>query len=545
MIELPGSFSGRCSSPSPQRGPEASQRTSLAIFVSATASVFSAPCALTSGSWDASAANRFAAQRSGSPVSAARRAATRSPNCGCVFSPVPTAVPPTASSCSGPRHAPIAWSAWSSWATQPDISWPRVTGVASCRCVRPIFTMPAYAEALAASVARSARSAGCSSYVALPAAATCIAVGKMSLVDCPRLTWSFGCTRRCLPRPPPSSSEARLASTSFMFMLVWVPEPVCQTESGNASGCWPASTSSAACAIAAAMGASSRLSSPLTWAHARLTRASAISSAWGMRSVEMWKCSSERCVCAPHRAVAGTATSPIESVSILAASSIARSPSRTLECHHAVDQRTRQAVRDAHDPGRAVAGGSKSTLLNLIAGLESPDAGRIELAATDLAALDDDARTRLRRQAIGFVFQAFHIIPHLTALENTVLPLVLQGVGVRERVARAHRMLEAVGLGDRSQSMPRELSGGELQRVAIARALVHRPALVLADEPTGNLDPDTAQSVLALLAASARADNAATIVVTHSEAAAQTADRVLRLARGQLATAPALRAAAP
>jgi len=204
----------------------------------------------------------------------------------------------------------------------------------------------------------------------------------------------------------------------------------------------------------------------------------------------------------------------------------------------------------AVEPGAVVAivgesGTGKSTLLNLIAGLESPDAGRIELAATDLAALDDDARTRLRRQAIGFVFQAFHIIPHLTALENTVLPLVLQGVGVRERVARAHRMLEAVGLGDRSQSMPRELSGGELQRVAIARALVHRPALVLADEPTGNLDPDTAQSVLALLAASARADNAATIVVTHSAAAAQTADRVLRLARGQLATAPALRAAAP
>jgi len=204
----------------------------------------------------------------------------------------------------------------------------------------------------------------------------------------------------------------------------------------------------------------------------------------------------------------------------------------------------------AVEPGAVVAivgesGTGKSTLLNLIAGLESPDAGRIELAATDLAALDDDARTRLRRQAIGFVFQAFHIIPHLTALENTVLPLVLQGVGVRERVARAHRMLEAVGLGDRSHSMPRELSGGELQRVAIARALVHRPALVLADEPTGNLDPDTAQSVLALLAASARADNAATIVVTHSEAAAQTADRVLRLARGQLATAPALRAAAP
>jgi putative ABC transport system ATP-binding protein len=192
------------------------------------------------------------------------------------------------------------------------------------------------------------------------------------------------------------------------------------------------------------------------------------------------------------------------------------------------------------EPGALVAvvgesGAGKSTLLNLIAGLETPDAGRIELAGTELATLDDDARTRLRRQAIGFVFQAFHIIPHLTVLENTVLPLVLQGIGSREREARAQHMLEAVGLGERAQAMPRELSGGELQRVAIARALVHRPALVLADEPTGNLDPDTAASVLALLAASARADNAATILVTHSEAAARCADRVLRLARGQLA----------
>jgi putative ABC transport system ATP-binding protein len=199
------------------------------------------------------------------------------------------------------------------------------------------------------------------------------------------------------------------------------------------------------------------------------------------------------------------------------------------------------------EPGVTVAivgesGAGKSTLLNLIAGLETPDAGRIELAGTDLAALNDDARTRLRRQAVGFVFQAFHIIPHLTALENTMLPLVLQGVGARERVARAQRMLEAVGLGERAQSMPGELSGGELQRVAIARALVHRPALVLADEPTGNLDPDTAQTVLALLVASARAGEAATILVTHSEAAAQSADRVLRLAHGHLAIARPRRA---
>ena len=202
------------------------------------------------------------------------------------------------------------------------------------------------------------------------------------------------------------------------------------------------------------------------------------------------------------------------------------------------------------EPGATIAivgesGAGKSTLLNLIAGLESPDAGRIELAGTDLAALDDDARTRLRRQSIGFVFQAFHIIPHLTALENTLLPLVLQGVEAGERAERAQRMLQAVGLAERAQSMPRDLSGGELQRVAIARALVHRPALVLADEPTGNLDPDTAQAVLGLLVAAARADRAATIIVTHSEAAARSADRVLRLSRGQLALDGAPHAPSP
>ncbi len=182
-------------------------------------------------------------------------------------------------------------------------------------------------------------------------------------------------------------------------------------------------------------------------------------------------------------------------------------------------------------------GAGKSTLLNLIAGLELSDAGRVELAGTDLSTLEDDARTRLRCHRVGFVFQAFHVLAHMTALENTMLPLVLQGVAPRERDARAAAMLAAVGLGDRLEAMPRELSGGELQRVAIARALVHRPALLLADEPTGNLDPDTAQSVLALLLERARSGDAATILVTHSEAAARTADRVLRLVRGTLVPA--------
>jgi putative ABC transport system ATP-binding protein len=198
------------------------------------------------------------------------------------------------------------------------------------------------------------------------------------------------------------------------------------------------------------------------------------------------------------------------------------------------------------EPGTVVAvvgesGSGKSTLLNLIGGLEPADAGHVVVAGTDLATLDDDARTRLRCRAIGFVFQAFHIIPHLTALENTVLPLVLLGVGTRERTQRAEEMLAAVGLGARGGAMPRELSGGELQRVAIARALVHRPALILADEPTGNLDPDTANAVLALLNSRARAGGTATILVTHSEAAAATADQVLRLERGKLLP----RAAAP
>ena len=190
-------------------------------------------------------------------------------------------------------------------------------------------------------------------------------------------------------------------------------------------------------------------------------------------------------------------------------------------------------------PGEVVAiigesGSGKSTLLNLVAGLETPDAGTVRIGGTDLAGLDDDARTRLRRRSIGFVFQSFHVLPHLTVGQNVELPLVLLGASVADRQARTAAMLAAVGLADRSDSAPRELSGGELQRVAVARALVHRPALLLADEPTGNLDPDTAGAVLDLLVAEVRAAGAAGLLVTHSAAAAARADRVLELDHGRL-----------
>jgi putative ABC transport system ATP-binding protein len=175
-------------------------------------------------------------------------------------------------------------------------------------------------------------------------------------------------------------------------------------------------------------------------------------------------------------------------------------------------------------------GVGKSTLLNLIAGLDTPDAGRIIIDGTDIATLDDDAATLLRREKFGFIFQAFHLLPHLTLLQNVALPLVLN----RLPLARAETMLDAVGLHGRGHDFPRQMSGGELQRVALARALVHRPKLVLADEPTGNLDPDTAHDVLMLLRREIKENNAAAILVTHSPAAAATADRVLMLTRDGL-----------
>lgn len=179
-------------------------------------------------------------------------------------------------------------------------------------------------------------------------------------------------------------------------------------------------------------------------------------------------------------------------------------------------------------------GAGKSTLLNLIAGLDRADSGQVLLQGSNLALLDDDAITRLRRERIGFVFQAFHVLPYLTVLQNVTLPLELLGSSASHRQSRAMQMLQACGISELAQRYPRELSGGELQRIAIARALVHQPRLVLADEPTGNLDARTAQQILRLLRAQLHSNAAGAILITHSLAAARTADRILRLEAGRL-----------
>ncbi|WBH15127.1 ABC transporter ATP-binding protein [Sphingomonas radiodurans] len=174
-------------------------------------------------------------------------------------------------------------------------------------------------------------------------------------------------------------------------------------------------------------------------------------------------------------------------------------------------------------------GVGKSTLLNILAGLDEVDGGSVAIDGVDLGNLDETARTRLRRERIGFVFQAFHILPYLTLRQNVALPLALVSPGAAAAEQRAEAMLDAVGLGGRGEGYARDLSGGELQRVAIARALVHRPALILADEPTGNLDPETAARVLSLFAGAVRDHGAAGVMVTHSAASAAIADRVLTL----------------
>ena len=182
-------------------------------------------------------------------------------------------------------------------------------------------------------------------------------------------------------------------------------------------------------------------------------------------------------------------------------------------------------------PGEFVAivgesGVGKSTLLNCMAGLDNWDEGSVQLNGSDLQTMTDDQRALQRRQHVGFVFQAFHVLPHLDVAQNVALPLLLLG---QTDDARVQAMLDSVGLAGLGARLPQQLSGGQLQRVAIARALVHRPGLLLADEPTGNLDPTTAAKVMDALIAQTREHGASLVLVTHSEAAAARADRVLHL----------------
>ena len=191
----------------------------------------------------------------------------------------------------------------------------------------------------------------------------------------------------------------------------------------------------------------------------------------------------------------------------------------------------------AVQPGEFVAivgdsGVGKSTLLNCLAGLDTWDSGHILHGSTDLGLLDETQRALWRRIHVGFVFQAFHVLPHLDVAQNVALPLMLLGQSDPQRV---QQMLGAVGLDGFGDRLPQQLSGGQLQRVAIARALVHRPALLLADEPTGNLDPTTATRVMDLLLAQTREHGASLVLVTHSDAAAARADRVLRLTANGIA----------
>ena len=211
----------------------------------------------------------------------------------------------------------------------------------------------------------------------------------------------------------------------------------------------------------------------------------------------------------------------------------------SLACHQLTKSYGERAVLSNVElslkPGEYVAimgesGVGKSTLLNVIAGLDSFDSGSLLIDGIALNTLDDEQSTLLRRQKLGFIFQAFHLLPHLNLVQNVALPLVLNKLALD----RANHMLDCVGLSSRMNDFPRQLSGGEMQRVAIARALVHQPRLLLADEPTGNLDPETAADILSLLKNEIRASGASAFIVTHSPAAAASADRVLQLTRNGL-----------
>lgn len=179
-------------------------------------------------------------------------------------------------------------------------------------------------------------------------------------------------------------------------------------------------------------------------------------------------------------------------------------------------------------------GSGKTTVLNCVGGVDQPDSGRVSIAGQTLGALDADALALLRRRHIGTVFQFYHLLPTLSAAENIELPLQLLGVAAGEREARVRQLLERVGIAHRAHALPGQLSGGEMQRVAIARAVVHKPALILADEPTGSLDSATGMQVLDLLAEVVLETQAALLLVTHSSEAVKHCQRVLRMQDGRI-----------
>jgi putative ABC transport system ATP-binding protein len=208
-----------------------------------------------------------------------------------------------------------------------------------------------------------------------------------------------------------------------------------------------------------------------------------------------------------------------------------------------VGETTVEALRSVNldvDRGQFVAlvgpsGSGKSTLLNLAGGLDRPTSGELWVGGVELSASKEKALTEHRRQRVGFVFQSFNLLPRLTAVENVALPLVFVGTAERERLERARQLLGQVGLSDRLEHRPTQLSGGEQQRVAIARALVNHPAIILADEPTGNIDTSTGAEIMALLRRLNREQGVTLLLVTHDPEAAGFADRIIHLRDGQIA----------